>query len=1154
MIKKHDSALTSRKFLLPFFLVGYSFLLFCIVWNHHSSYYYAVEDYFAPFFLIPLLSGLSLGATLVHKLSQRISAKKSYQLLAILSLVIGLLGQFVPALLEQLNQSSRDEARAFQQLLPLSLCLTPVMLLYGAFVSIALRAIHGLPKIRQRSIQALSSASAGALIGVMSACWFLLPSFGLQSTLFIGGLGHVVAAGCFYFHQFKVSGDNAATPSSPPISVAPPVILLFALLSGLQLCSVAFVSSRLFQVHFGAAFPAQANLLLAVSLSLFIGSVIALFFLRKSPLKLLLGGQILGLFALFFSLGKMFGMDQSLLALFQAATQNPDSVFPAQLKQSLYLSVPLLSPLAWTLPTLLRLSHSQGQSARVVVLYCLGGLIGLTLCSFYILPSHSFVGAIYFVTVVTALLAFLIAVTNKEKRRFRIMAVVFSTALSFWFMQSAKWDEKTLTRGYHSQSSPERFDSILVFKRVASQSIVTVEDNKENNVRLLKSDGRILGMIPINPKQESGADISTDLTSAAFPVMFSAAPKRVCVIGVGTGVRLGAMLTYEIETIDAVEQNAGVIAALKDEGELFALMNNRALEDKRLTLRRESPVPFLKSRPNAYDIITYNPDHPWASRGSMLLTTDFYQEVKQALNKDGIFGLPLSLENLDKDALKSQLQTFLTVFPGAIAFNPPGTRVVLLLGGVKPLSVRELELRLRSRGLKKARKIRNTFAKDIISCFIAGPQFLKTFAAGAKGESLDGPALVFRSPKLQHRTSADINAVLAELAEGSKELFDWLADEAVVKHNQLHACAETRALRGSLEGARQLLKVSFERLSTLDESQRGVIASQGHRLLGDLFFRSAKSLGAAEQQTYIKRSLVEWRKAIEFNPRAVAPRRSLAVYHLNRRDFDQAIEALEPGLTGKKKEDAAIHFVMGRIYEAKKDYQLAWDAYKSAGTYGQARQRAVCVRDLADQGGHPIQLPLGPRQKDIPLLVGAGKRYLSQKNWKKAISVFKEVLSYEPEKLSHWYRLAYAYRGAKKFDTAISVVAKILLRKPPEMRAMKLRASLLEEGGKAKESLKAWIKCAEKESGSFSSVNSLTASARLQIRLGQSREALKSLDRAAAIVPNHVLVSLYRGTAHAALKEIEKARAAYGKYLSIAPKTHPMRPTIERWLSENRGQ
>lgn len=1083
-----------------------------------------------------VLTGFALSYGLVAKLGAGPGSSRRVQLFSLGQGIAGVFGLLFPTLLEALLGFLGPVAGA--------LLFASGGALLGALVPFYESCI-GVEEPSRRQ-QLYSYVFGGAFLAVLAFNFEGMLSLG-QSVL--GGLAFVAALASAVL-AFLLGRGIQADPEPAAVEAQPAHKALYpaSLLMGALFSWLLLTLSQILQFTLGASETVLLKSALVALLGVFAGQLVHRA-MGSRGLLVGLGGLCLAMIALAIWGRGVPERQTEFLAALVKVSQGEGSLASLQNQSLFWTLTPLLFALSLASQGLTALAPTRATWQTVGAAKALGGLGGAALTTYALVPSLGLRWTLLLGLAALAALALLFAFFERESRVKRALIVLLVGAVSLGLAGATDWPERSLIHGKDSPALKNR----MVFYKVNASTIVTVDDDDERNLRSLRQDGRFLGAIPIDPKQESSADLSSPLAQAAYPVLLSPKPESVCVLGLDTGVLLGALLTYEVKTVDAVESQPLIIDALRDKGELFSFMNNRALDDERLSLHSEDPVAFLMSRPGQYDIICAKPLYPWLTTNARFHTQDFYHLVKSSLTETGIFCLSVSAEGVDKEALASQLATFLSVFPEAVVFRPPGTQTILALGGVEKVSIDELRKRLRTRGRSKARKRRSTHPRDLLSCFISGSESLKTLTVSASIETSDNPALQRRLSQLGFVPESLTEKNLEDLSQGSKDLLDWLRGPLFQRHQLLHACAETRALRGSLESARLLIQVSFDRVEELEkEEDRKFISSQGHRLLGDLIFRNARSLTGRDLQIYTKSAFQEWEQALKINPKNVAARRSISVYHLNRRDYKAAIEALEPGLTGDRKEDAPLQFVMGRIYEAQKNYQQSWAAYKAAGSYGQARQRATNVRNLAEQAGIPIQEAFGPRMKDIPLLVAAGRRHLNAKRWVEAASVFRKVIDYEPEKLSHRYRLVYAYRGGKSWERAHKAVDEILKIKPSEVRALQLRASLFDLADEPKKALAAWLDCASKQEGQFSSVKSLTEAARLHIRLGQSKKALEALRQASVIVPENVLVELYRGTAYAALGEKDNATKHYEKYLKLSPESHPMRPRIQRWLAENK--
>jgi hypothetical protein len=156
-------------------------------------------------------------------------------------------------------------------------------------------------------------------------------------------------------------------------------------------------------------------------------------------------------------------------------------------------------------------------------------------------------------------------------------------------------------------------------------------------------------------------------------------PRSVLVVGFGTGITAGALLSYPgLETRAVVELLAPVVRA----GHLFA-GNFNAATDSRLEIRIGDGRHELLRRFQRYDLITLEPPPPSASGVVNLYSRDFYDLCRERLTPDGLMAQwwPLPAQN-DEDS-RALVRSFLDAFPYATAWSTE-LHEVLLVGSLRP--------------------------------------------------------------------------------------------------------------------------------------------------------------------------------------------------------------------------------------------------------------------------------------------------------------------------------------------------------------------------------------------------------------------------------------------------------------------------------------
>ncbi|HLY75695.1 MAG TPA: hypothetical protein VKU80_16365, partial [Planctomycetota bacterium] len=171
------------------------------------------------------------------------------------------------------------------------------------------------------------------------------------------------------------------------------------------------------------------------------------------------------------------------------------------------------------------------------------------------------------------------------------------------------------------------------------------------------------------------ADMPTQRMIGHLGLLHHPAPKRALVIGLGSGVTLGAVACHPLETLDCVEISpAGVRAA-----DFFTQANGGVLRDPRVRLvigDGRNAVQFAKE---PYDVIVSQPSNLWISGMANLFTREFFATALGQLGPRGIFCQWVQAYRMPLEDFQSILKTFFDVFPqGSLWEVFPGQDYVLL--------------------------------------------------------------------------------------------------------------------------------------------------------------------------------------------------------------------------------------------------------------------------------------------------------------------------------------------------------------------------------------------------------------------------------------------------------------------------------------------
>jgi spermidine synthase len=295
--------------------------------------------------------------------------------------------------------------------------------------------------------------------------------------------------------------------------------------------------------------------------------------------------------------------------------------------------------------------------------------------------------------------------------------------------------------------------------------IVSLTEGALATVSIVEANG--VASLHINNRQQEGsnATVLADARQALLPLLLHAAPRRALFLGLGTGVT-AASAAQDLELrVDAVELLPEVIAA----SGFFTREVFGSTPNPRLTVIAADARRFVRATAERYDVIVADNFHPARSGSGALYTVEHFRAVRERLAAGGLFCQWLPLHQLDLDTLRSIVRTFLAVYPkGAalLATNSLETPVVGLIGqrdatGFAVDTVRE---RIASSRLPpSAAELGLGDELAVLGSFIAGPGALASFAGDAPLNTDDLPVVAYLAPRITYAADSAPRARLLAL-------------------------------------------------------------------------------------------------------------------------------------------------------------------------------------------------------------------------------------------------------------------------------------------------------------------------------------------------------------------------------------------------------
>lgn len=255
--------------------------------------------------------------------------------------------------------------------------------------------------------------------------------------------------------------------------------------------------------------------------------------------------------------------------------------------------------------------------------------------------------------------------------------------------------------------------------------------------------------LKINGKADASTsgDMDPQLLSGHLPMLLHENPEDVLVIGLGSGITLGAVEQHEeLKRVDAVEIEPAVVEAAY----YFSEYSNNALLDPRLNLVVNDARNYVLKTDKKYDVITAEPSNPWMSGNSNLFTKEQFELYKKRLKPGGIVFQWAHIYKLRLENVKTIIATFQEVFPHTAVWQGFNGRDLFLIGTEESLKINlgMLEEKMEKEEVKKdLTRVHLDDPAMILSYSILNEDGARDFSRGAKIHSDNHPILEFDAPK-----------------------------------------------------------------------------------------------------------------------------------------------------------------------------------------------------------------------------------------------------------------------------------------------------------------------------------------------------------------------------------------------------------------------
>lgn len=763
------------------FLSGAAGLVYQVLWIKQLSLVVGVEVHAVATGISAFFAGLALGSLVFGRWADRL--RRPVRLYLLLELAVAVLG--VAATLRLAHAAgpfARLEASAgvFAWLLPFALVGVPALLM-GGTLPVLVRALAPVTgQLAEAGGRLYAANTAGAIAGTLLAAFVLLPQLGVSGSACAAATLNLLAAlgawaACRRDAGLPAPASEADVAHSAQARLA---IGLYCIAGGVALgyevvwsqSIVPFMSTRAF---------AFAVVLATYLTGLLAGS--ALYARRAERIR-----DPWGLFGLLIAVAGLLAVLQIAgLGRWLVVVQTQAEAVALQLSGSelagmcarfaVAAAAMVLLPttlLGAAFPLALRLAVDSGHVGRdvgaVVALNTLGGIVGVVLTGFVLVPQLGLVRALGTLATVAALVGLVAA--------WRGVGVSRTLAVAVGVVALATVLVAALTQ-------PQRLGELLPGAR--NGQLVYYHEGKGGTVAVVTQgrQGQTFSRLYIQGVSNTG-DAMPSLRymrlQALLPLLIHRGePRSALVIGFGTGITAGAMLRYPgLERPVVAELLPEVLQA----AHLFK-GNFAAADDPRLDIRlRDGRRELLRSE-QRYDLVTLEPPPPSAAGVVNLYSSNFYQLAAARLQPNGLVAqwLPLPTQN-DEDS-RALVRSFIDTFPHASLWTTE-FHEMLLIGSLQPLqlNVPRIRERLAQPAVASAlAEVGIDSAQALLATWVTDRSGLERYAANAQPVTDDQPRIEYASWVRQREITRVLPALLALRSpaplEGAEPAFASAVDD-----------------------------------------------------------------------------------------------------------------------------------------------------------------------------------------------------------------------------------------------------------------------------------------------------------------------------------------------------------------------------------------
>lgn len=753
-----------------FFLSGALGLLYEITWMRQFRIIMGNTVHTSATVLTAFMGGLALGSYLAGRIVDRV--RRPLWTYGVLELLVGAYALLLPVLMIPAdplygwlyrNFTEQSGVLSIGRFAITCALLLPPATMMGATLPLLTRYLaEGLQWVGRDVGRLYGINTIGAALGAAAAGFAFVPLGGAQNTLWMG------AAGSFAIGLLSLAIDRRrqAGPAQPSehAPTTPREPMQRAVVAGL---AVAGAASMIYEVAWtrtltqliGSSVYAFTLMLVAFIAGLGLGAVVLAGFIdrRKNPV-LLLGVLQVIVAAACLAIVPLFGSAPQVVV--EMVTSWAGSFAALHAVQFITVFLLMLIPtfaMGGVFPTVARIYSRDlaGIGRSVGEAYAantIGSVVGSFVAGFILIPWIGVRDSILLAVALNALLggAFWWASGWGTPRRRMICIGAAGVALVAGAIAIPGWNTHLLNSAPYLYAYRYKANALtqgVELGQVMSErrKLLYEEEGLTATVTVTESSGQLYLKVNGKTDASSKGDLRSQSLLSHLPALLHPDPQQTLLIGLGSGISLGALEQHPVRSIECVEISPEVIHAAR----LFEQANGDALSDDRVRLIVGDGRNHTAHVDGTFDVIISQPSNLWIAGMADLFTVEFFQASREKLAPGGIMCSWVQAYSMTSADFRTIINTFAHVFPHVTLWEsvPGGDYFLIGSESPVPLSLADLRARVERRDLRPdLKRIGVHTVEQIISSYVASDDALRRFVQADRLNTDDNATLEFSAP------------------------------------------------------------------------------------------------------------------------------------------------------------------------------------------------------------------------------------------------------------------------------------------------------------------------------------------------------------------------------------------------------------------------